>query len=150
MRRKRKGWLFVLLLGLVLVIGFFGVSTFGANSPEEVVELFYEYEKDGDFGNSWELFHSEMKKRFDKSDYIQTKNHVFFGHMAVDTFDVEIGDTDKLNRWTLGKDGPVFQNVYQVEVTLTFKSQFGLFDMVFYCYTVEEDGDWKVLWDYNY
>ncbi|GAA0316216.1 hypothetical protein GCM10008967_03490 [Bacillus carboniphilus] len=152
MRRRRKtpGPLILILLGAVLTLGYCTVTTFGANSPKEVVEQFYRYEQNGDFGNAWELFHSEMKKRFDKSDYIQTKNHVFLGHMAVSTFDVKVGDTNKINRWTFFNGGPVFEDVHEVDVTLTFESQFGIFEMHQKAYAVKEDGAWRVLWNYDF
>lgn len=152
MRRRRKSpFPILIIIGAALILGVFSVSTFGSsNNPEDLVLQFYKYEQDGDFGNAWELFHSEMKKRFDKSDYIQTKNHVFLGHMAVDTFDVEIGDSNEIGEWRLTKEGPAFQNVHQVEVTLTFESQFGLFNIQQNCYVVKEEGEWRVLWDYRF
>ncbi len=119
-------------------------------SPEEVIKTFYQYEKEGDFGNSWNLFHSEMKKRFAKSTYIQTKNHVFLGHMGVKTFDVKVGEVKKVKRFTFSKDGLTFKDARKAEVTLLFDSQFGELVINQTCYVVREKGEWKVLWNYNF
>jgi hypothetical protein len=48
---------------------------------------FYEYEQLEDYSRSWELFHSSMKERFPKGDYIQDCVHVFIGHFGADTFE---------------------------------------------------------------
>ncbi|RIW31869.1 hypothetical protein D3H55_14710 [Bacillus salacetis] len=154
--RRRKSPLPLLAFGLVLIFIVFLVlkSCAGGSSPpdspETVIEKFYEYEQDGDFGNSWELFHSEMKKRFKKSSYIQTKNHVFLGHMGVETFDIEVGKMKKLEEWKMTSDGLVFKDVTEAEVTMKYDSQFGIMEISQTCYAVLEKGEWKVLWDYNF
>ncbi|ENH97854.1 hypothetical protein J416_03291 [Gracilibacillus halophilus YIM-C55.5] len=60
-----------------------------------VVEQFYQYEQSGDFAQSWDLFHSYMQDKFDKSTYVQDRAHVFLDHFGVPTFEVSMGDTKK-------------------------------------------------------
>ncbi len=152
MRRKSSFPLLLVGFGvlMIMVFLFIRVGEKHSNNPEQVIEDFYDYEKEGDFGSSWELFHSEMKKKFNKSSYIQTKNHVFMGHMGVDTFDVEIeGITDK-KEFKFSKDGPTFKNVKKGEVLMKYDSQFGKLIINQTCYAVQEEGKWKILWDYHF
>ncbi|EDL64910.1 hypothetical protein [Bacillus sp. SG-1] len=156
MRRRRNFPLPVIVAGIsiIIILAFVLRSCAGGStppsSPESVIKQFYEYEQDADFGNAWELLHPEMKKRFSKSSYIQTKNHVFLGHMGVETFDVEIAEMEKLEEWKMSKDGPVFKNVTAASITMTFDSQFGLLKISQKCYSVLEKGEWKVVWDYHF
>jgi hypothetical protein len=154
--RRRQSPLPLMAFGLILIFIVIIVlkscagGTSPPDSPKTVIEQFYEYEQDGDFGNAWELFHSEMKKRFKKSSYIQTKNHVFLGHMGVETFEVEMGEMKKLDEWKMSKDGPVFKDVSAAEITMHYDSQFGIMEIRQTCYAVVEKGEWKVLWNYDY
>ncbi|WP_456273176.1 hypothetical protein [Bacillus sp. AK031] len=156
MRRRRNtplpliGVVLFVILILILILRSCGGPNSPPSSPESVIKQFYEYEQDADFGNAWELFHSEMKKRFKKSSYIQTKNHVFLGHMGVESFDVEIGEMEEVEEWKLSKDGPVFKNVTLADVTMFYNSQFGVMEIKQKCYAVLEKGEWKVLWDYRF
>ncbi|BCB05727.1 hypothetical protein [Bacillus sp. KH172YL63] len=136
----------LILVALFMLVG----STQEPDTPEEVIGAFYHYEKDGDFGNAWELFHSEMKNKFSKSSYIQTKNHVFMGHMGVDTFKVEVGKVEKEKNFTFNSEGLRFKNVRKAEVNLYFDSQFGKLVVTQTCYLAMEKGKWRVLWDYHY
>jgi hypothetical protein len=152
--RRRKNPVPLLLIGIagvVLIILFVSVlGNGGGESPEQVIEEFYEYEQNGDFGNSWEMFHSEMKKKFGKSSYIQTKNHVFFGHMGVDTFEVKVGEIEKIKKFSFSKDGPTFKNVRSAKVDLLFDSQFGVLTFSQVCYVAQEKGEWKILWNFDF
>lgn len=154
--RRRKSPLplmasgFILIFIVVVILKSCSGGSSPPDSPESVIKRFYEYEQDADFGNAWELLHPEMKKRFSKSSYIQTKNHVFLGHMSVETFDVEIGEIEKLKEWKMSKDGPVFKNVTAARITMTYNSQFGVLEISQMCYAVLEKGEWKVLWDYHF
>jgi hypothetical protein len=152
--RRRKNPVPLLLIGIVvavLIILFVSVlGNGGGESPEQVIEEFYEYEQNGDFGNSWEMFHSAMKKKFGKSSYIQTKNHVFLGHMGVDTFEVKVGEIEKIKKFSFSKDGPTFKNVRSAKVDLLFDSQFGALTISQVCYVAQEKGEWKILWNYDF
>ncbi|WP_421381911.1 hypothetical protein ACOJQI_21375 [Bacillus salacetis] len=140
----------ILIFIVILVLRSCAGGSSPPDSPESVIKQFYEYEQDADFGNSWDLFHSEMKERFKKSAYIQTKNHVFIGHMGVETFEVKIGEIKKLEEWKMSKDSPVFKDVSAADVTMVYKSQFGVLEINQTCYTVLEKGEWKILWDYDF
>jgi hypothetical protein len=152
--RRRKNPVPLLLIGIlvaVLIILFVSVLGNGeGESPEQVIEEFYEYEQNGDFGNSWEMFHSAMKKKFGKSSYIQTKNHVFLGHMGVDTFEVKVGEIEKIKKFPFSKDGPTFKDVRSAKVDLLFDSQFGVLTISQVCYVAQEKGEWKILWNYDF
>jgi hypothetical protein len=151
-RRKNPAPMLLIGIGILLVVIFIITITGGdeAKSPEQVINEFYKYEKNGDFGNSWELFHSQMKKKFGKSSYIQTKNHVFMGHMGVDTFEVEVGEMKKIKKFPFSKDGPIFKDVRSAKVDLQFKSQFGVLRISQVCYVALEKGEWKILWNYKF
>ncbi|MED4692231.1 hypothetical protein [Peribacillus frigoritolerans] len=52
-----------------------------------MVEDFYQYESEAEFGKSWELISSEIKQRFpNRADYVQYREHVFLQHKAVQMF----------------------------------------------------------------
>jgi hypothetical protein len=71
---------------VVLAIGACIIFLFPSGS-KSVVEDFYEYESEAEFGKSWELLSVEMKQRFpNRADYVQYREHVFLQHMAVETF----------------------------------------------------------------
>jgi hypothetical protein len=152
--RRRKNPLPFLLIGIgVIVFILFIVAVTGGDevkSPEQVIKEFYEYESNGDFGNSWALFHSQMKKKFGKSSYIKTKNHVFMGHMGVDTFEVDVGKIEKIKKFSFSSDGPIFKNVRSAKVDMYFKSQFGVMTISQLCYVAQEKGEWKILWNYDF
>ena len=151
---RRRSPVPFLFLGFGVIIGimflFISVGDRHSNNPEQVIEDFYDFEKEGDFGSSWELFHSEMKEKFSKSTYIQTKNHVFMGHMGVDTFKVEIEEITDKKEFKFSTDGPTFKNVKKGEVAMIYESQFGKMIIHQTCYAVEEEGEWKILWDYHF
>ncbi|WP_156477327.1 hypothetical protein [Rossellomorea vietnamensis] len=135
---------------MMMIFLFISVGERYSNNPEQVIEDFYDFEKEGDFGSSWELFHSEMKKKFSKSTYIQTKNHVFMEHMDVDSFEVEVEEISDQKEFKFSKDGPTFKNVKKGDVLMTYDSQFGKLTINQTCYAVEEEGEWKIIWDYNF
>ncbi|PFA67314.1 hypothetical protein CN378_10730 [Bacillus sp. AFS015802] len=153
MRRKSPVPL-IIGVGVLILIGaalfmFIGKSQ-EPETPEEVIKQFYDFEKEGDFGNAWELFHPEMKTLFPKSTYIQTKNHVFLGHMGVDEFEVNIGKIERLKKFIFNQDGLTFRNVRKAKVDLIFQSQFGELVISQNCYVALEEGKWRVLWNYNF
>ncbi|MDQ1144244.1 hypothetical protein QE429_001071 [Bacillus sp. SORGH_AS 510] len=114
-----------------------------------MVEEFYSYEQEGDFANSWALFHSSMKKKFSKGNYIQDRAHVFMNHFGVETFSYTMGELEELKDWKMSKTGPSLKNVYKVPITQTYKGKYGNFDLKQEVFVVEEKGKWTILWDYN-
>ncbi|MDR7002827.1 hypothetical protein [Neobacillus niacini] len=82
----------LLVVGIFLVFQVIRLSLFSEdNQIKGVVEEFYGYEQDSDFASSWRLFHSVMKQKFNKSDYIQTRAHVFMNDFGVETFGIMQG-----------------------------------------------------------
>ena len=121
------------------------------SGPERLVDDFYEYESEAEFGKSWDLLSAEMKLRFpDRADYVQNRAHVFLQHMDVDTFQYEVGRSKKVKDWRLDKEGKVHKRVYRVPVTQVFDSRFGVFTIEKDCYVVKEKGEWRLLWDYQF
>ncbi|MBX9954113.1 hypothetical protein H7T43_04195 [Peribacillus simplex] len=71
---------------MVLTVGACNIFLFPIGS-KSVVEDFYEYESEVEFGKSWELLSSEMKQWFpNPADYVQYREHVFLQHKAVQMF----------------------------------------------------------------
>ncbi|RUQ32863.1 hypothetical protein ELQ35_00825 [Peribacillus cavernae] len=143
--------MFVLII--IAIIIFFSVKMFFLlkNEPEDLVKEFYSYEAEGDFGQSWELLHSDMKEKFpNKNAYIQNRSHVFMQHMEVETFKFEIGDSKKRKEWKARKGSTSLKEVYEIPVTQTFDSRFGKFTLQQNCFVTIEKDEWKLLWDYNY
>lgn len=151
MRKRRDKRRIVLLVISAIIIGMIlFVMLRLPSGPEKVVHDFYMYEAEGSFDQSWSLFHPDMKIRFPKANYIQTRSHVFMQHMDVDTFFYKIGKAKKKKGWRMNKAGEVFAEVYEVPVDVTFHSQFGIFTMQQNCYVVKEKGEWLILWDYRF
>jgi hypothetical protein len=113
------------------------------------VDEFYTYEQKGDFSASWELFHPDMKKKFDKGPYIQDRAHVFLNHFGVNTFSYELGKAEKLEGWRMADGGKAFPKVYKVTVTQTYKGKYGNFELVQDVFAAEMEDGWRILWDYK-
>ncbi|MEO2076841.1 MAG: hypothetical protein ABGX20_15840 [Bacillus sp. (in: firmicutes)] len=141
----------ILVLAVIFAVFLFLRSAFSSNSDEAkgVVDEFYSYEQEGDFASSWALFHSAMKKKFSKGNYIQDRAHVFMNHFGVETFSYTMGELEELKDWKMSKTGPSLKNVYKVPVTQTYKGKYGNFDLKQEVFVVEEKGKWTILWDYN-
>ena len=151
--RKKTAPFKRLLIGLFVLIMILMAVRWMVVSPgknaKSVVDQFYQYEQEGDFSNSWELFHSSMKKKFTKGNYIQDRAHVFVNHFGVKTFSYTLGKPEKLKSWRMEKTAPVLKNVYKVLVKQTYKGRYGRFDLEQEIYLAKENGDWKIMWDYN-
>ncbi|WP_413306775.1 hypothetical protein AA0X95_06380 [Bacillus sp. 1P10SD] len=154
--RKKSASTKRLLRGILVLAGVFAVfliirSVFisSTNEAKDVVDEFYGYEQEGDFANSWALFHSSMKKKFSKGNYIQDRAHVFMNHFGVETFSYTIGELEELKDWKMSKADPSLKNVYKVPVTQTYKGKYGNFDLKQEVFVTEEKGKWRILWDYN-
>ncbi len=152
-RRNSRGFLPFLFLILFLVGGYFLIRYGLFSSSRQathVVEEFYGYEQTGDYSKSWELLHPFMKEKFPKAGYIQDRVHVFMGHFGVDTFEYKINDKRKISNWKMTKESKVFNTVFEMKVTQSYKGKYGTFEFVQYVYAVEEKGDWLILWDFKH
>ncbi|MBY0146282.1 hypothetical protein [Neobacillus niacini] len=147
-----KGLVMGMVLLICIVIVFMLIK--GAwNSPDKeaaaVVSEFYQFEQEGEFSSSWNLFHSTMKEKFNKGHYIQDRAHVFMNHFGVETFDFVLGEPEKIDQWKISEEGPAIKNVYKILITQTYKGKYGNFDLKQEVFAVEEDEEWKIVWDYN-
>jgi len=154
MRRRRKPpstvfFIFVVCIGVIVLIPFILFRSSPAQQAKAVTEAFYKHEQEGDFGGSWELFHSQMQEKFSKSDYIQTRNHVFVGHFGVTTFDLKVGKPDLLGTWKMAKESPPLKDVYTIPINQVYKSSFGTFTIEQDIFVAKEEGEWKILWSYQ-
>lgn len=115
----------------------------------EVVAQFYDFEQEGDFGSSWELFHSLMKEKYKKSDYVQTRAHVFMQHFGTNTFVYHLSEPDRTFDVQLIEGKEPLNEVYLVTVTQIYHSSFGNFKIVQPVYAAEESGEWRILWSFQ-
>lgn len=143
---------FALIGGLLwlLWLGLHGVMS--ANEDEQAVKTlneFYTMEQSGNFGGSWELFHTQMKKRFGKSTYVQQRAHVFMQDMGTDTFTFELGEPQAEYDIRTDQNEDELGKAYRIPVTQHYKTRFGTFDMVQPCYVAQEGEQWRVLWIYK-
>lgn len=153
MRRRRRLPVPLILLSIGAVILILFLYSLIHKTPESkaeaLVRSFYTYEKDSDFSSSWELFHPQMKEKFDKSNYIQQRNHVFVGHFGTNTFTYSVGKADKIKSWKMAKNAPTLQGVYKVPITQTFKSTFGTFTIHQEIFVAQHKKEWAILWSYQ-
>lgn len=137
---------------VVLLLIFVAVKvlpSLGERGPEDVVEAFYLFEKEGDFGSAWELFHPSMQARFSKNAYVTERSHIYMSHFGVDTFSYELDGEEEVENFKMVKDGEVFPIAYYVEVSQTFKSKFGTFTVIQDVYAVKHEEEWKVVWNFK-
>ncbi|MFC0272254.1 hypothetical protein ACFFIX_12490 [Metabacillus herbersteinensis] len=151
MRRRKERTIPIIFVSLIF-LGFLIWSLslfFNQSAPKDVVESFYKYEQEGDFGSAWDLFHPIMKDKFSKNAFVTERSHIYMGHYAVSTFKFELGDSKKLKKWKMSKDGPEFKDPYSVIVEQNFKSKFGTFTIKQEVYVIKYKDEWKVVWEYN-
>lgn len=152
-RNKHRRVLIVLFL-VIIVLLFSGLVYFfvfqtPSNQAKKAVEKFYEYEQDGSFSESWEMFHPYMKERFEKGDYLQDRAHVFFQHFGVNSFTFTLKKAELVRNWQIEEDAEPIEEVYKVTVTQYYQGMYGNFEIVQDVYTTLLDGKWTVLWDYK-
>ncbi|WP_077624653.1 hypothetical protein [Sediminibacillus massiliensis] len=144
---------------LIFVLGSIGIATFviiflvyfifsPGNQARRVVDDFNRYEQEGMFAESYGLFHSLMKEKFDKGHYIQDRAHVFMNHFGVETFAYSIDDVDKLKNWRMAKESEPLEEVFKVTVTQVYKGKYGNFKIVQDVYAAKDDNKWTILWSY--
>ncbi|KJD46510.1 hypothetical protein [Paenibacillus terrae] len=149
----RKLLYFALICGLLwlLWLGLGGVMSTGEGDQAlEALNEFYMMEQAGNFGDSWELFHSQMKKRFEKSTYVQQRAHVFMQDMGTDTFTFELSEPQAEYDIRTEQSGDELGKAYRITVTQHYKTRFGTFDIVQPCYVTQEGEEWRVLWIYKH
>lgn len=140
-------------LSLALIILLYKCTTYFFHPErhiENALEQFYTLEQTQDFSSSWELFHSSMKDKFDKSTYIQDRSHVFFNHFDVDTFSFTYTKLNELDYWKMNDSTETLTNVYEYLVMTTYKSKYGKIEIRQNVYLTLENEKWVILWDYNF
>ncbi len=127
------------------------LHAFAAHEAKQTIVTFYQYESEGKFADSWELFHPLMKEKFNKSYYIQDRSHVFMSHFGAATFSFSLSRMSKVNQWAMNASAEPFQSaVYKTTVTKQYEGKYGKFQFVQDVFAAKEDGRWTVLWDYNF
>ncbi|GIN86052.1 hypothetical protein J6TS2_24380 [Heyndrickxia sporothermodurans] len=153
MRRKRNPALKIIVFSLIFICICLLLYVIFAQSAKDratsLVDEFYQYEKAGNFGGSWTLFHPLMKQQFSQEDYIQKRAHVFMQDFGVKTFSYTVGKAHHLKNWTFSKKAPKFKSTYKIPITQTFKSEFGIFTIHQDVYVVEEKDKKYILWSYS-
>lgn len=153
MRRRRPServfilGVIVFLLIIIVALPFTLFSDRG--NAKDFVQQFYEFEQNGDFAQSWELFHPEMQAKFKKSTYIQDRAHVFMNHFGADSFSFDVSKGDKLQNWQMEEGGETFGTVQQFVVRKAYIGKYGNFEFVQQVFVVKVDKEWRLLWDYN-
>ncbi|AJY77490.1 hypothetical protein VN24_04230 [Paenibacillus beijingensis] len=137
------------MIGWILWRGATGLTAGTGDGAEAVVRQFYTLEQSGDFGSSWELFHSQMKDHFSKDSYIQKRAHVFMQDFGVHSFEFEVGNSHEVGDWRMTNESELLERVYLVPVTMNYSGSFGNFEIVQNCYVTREAEEWKLLWSYG-
>ncbi|WP_062514299.1 hypothetical protein [Halobacillus sp. KGW1] len=152
MKRKKQPALILFILFLLLTLiaaGAFFIMTRPSYQAERVVDEFYTLEQEGEYNKSWELLHTSIQEKFAKGTYIQDRSHVFMNHFGADTFTFTIDGKKKRDNWKMEKDGEPFGVVYEMVVTQTYHGKYGHFLFTQFVYVTKEEGEWRILWDYN-
>lgn len=148
-RRKRTTLPFTVVMMILLFVT--TMTLFIMERPEiRVVKQFYEYEQEQEFWHSYELFHPHMQELFSRNNYIDQRGHIFVDHFDVDSYELEVGSSRKINEWHMSDAHEPLTNVYEVPVTKTYQSRFGEFSILQNVYAVKETDGWRVLWNYDY
>lgn len=146
----KKLLLFLLLLIMITAATFY---FFNSKSPKnlamEAVSIFYSFEQDGAFSDSWAMFHPLMQEKFPKVDYLQDRPHVFLKHFDVTTFSYTVEEVSEIKSWQMEEGAAPIDLVYQVTVSQVFNGKYGNFTIVQQVFVTELDGEWRILWDYN-
>ena len=154
MMRKRKSnklLLFVLIsiCSLLVLIGSINYLFSPSYKSKKVVEAFYAHEQIGDFADSWELLHPLMKERWSKTQFMTDRLHVFVGHFETETFQFIINEDGKIKGWTMTEEAQPFDVAYKFTVIQTYEGKYGKFGFLQEVYVAEDEGEWRILWDYH-
>ncbi len=157
-RIRRKGKRLITPLQLIIItlaifsfmLFYYNViwSTDGHQAKKSVIE-FFELEQGGNFGSSWELFHSSMHDKFSKEAYIQKRAQVFMQQLGATTFEFEINKVKNIGTWGMSATSPALSDVQQIHVTQHMLTVFGELELDQEIFVVEENGEWKLLWSYH-
>lgn len=146
---QRILFLIISICALVLLLIVMKHLISSSHKPKNVVEAFYTHEQGGDFAASWELLHPLMKDKWDKTQFMTDRLHVFFGHFGAETFEFTIKEDGEINNWQMAEEVEPFNVAYKFTVIQTFKGKYGKFSFLQEVYVTEDENEWRILWDYN-
>ncbi|MRH42761.1 hypothetical protein GH741_08675 [Aquibacillus halophilus] len=150
MYRKKGIVIFIVIaIAIITCTVFIAMLFTPGKQAKNIVDDFYQYEQNGLFANSWDLFHAEMKNKFNKGHYLQDRPHVFMNHFGVNSFTYELSDVDKIENWKMANEMEPIEIVYKVIVIQTYKGKYGNFNLIQNVYATKVEGEWKILWDYK-
>lgn len=154
MMRKRQGnkhllFIIIFICSPLVVIGAMKYLFSPSYKPINVVEAFYMYEQEGAFADSWELIHPLMKERWSKTQFVDDRSHVFIGHFDAETFQFSINDDGKMKDWKMTEEAEPFDVTYKFTVVQSYRGTYGKFSFLQEVYVVNDEGAWRILWDYN-
>lgn len=151
-RGNGKAFIILIVFSAIVVLLFISFMNF-TKSPEdqatEAIHKFYQFEQEGAFSHSWEMFHPQMQQKFDKAHYIQDRAHVFMNHFGVHTFAYSLSGPTEVTDWTMEDGAERIDRLYKFDVSITYKGKYGNFTIVQGVYATEVAGEWRILWDYN-
>lgn len=150
--KRKQNWplKFLLFFALLIVIGFsgyYGWTHWSRNEAIQTVKDFYLAEQGGDYGSAWAMLHSDMKKKFTQSDYIQ-KRTALLDAFGAKTFSFKIDDVDHLKQWRMTGDSSYLKDVYRITVIQSFTGVFGKTQIYKDVYVTKDKNEWKILWQY--
>lgn len=120
-----------------------------SDKAEIVVKEFYSFEQNGNYSDSWNLFHPYMKEKFPKAAFIQDRAHVFIGHFGAETFSYEIEDSIEVTDWKPAKGEKPFHHAYKFIVKQNYNGKYGKFSFSQEVYVVKYKKEFLILWDYQ-
>ncbi|GAE91962.1 hypothetical protein JCM21714_934 [Gracilibacillus boraciitolerans JCM 21714] len=150
-KRNSKTLLFLIagIIFILMMIYFISQLFSTENKVINLVDTFYQYEQQGgDFSNSWELFHSLMKDKFNKNSYVQDRSHVFLEHFGVETFKFSVSEPEKIKNYQVDEERAIPQVAYLLNVTYFYESKYGYLEIHQPVIVLEEDEEWKIIWQY--
>ena len=155
MRRSQRKKLLLFVIILIFFLSVWGCSRIRyfyspGYQTSKVVEAFYTFEQDGDFGDSWELLHPLMKEKWTKTDYMRDRIHVFVGHFGTETFEFAVVKDIEIKDWSMAEEIQPLDIVYKYNVTQTYRGKYGKFSFSQEVYVAKDGDDWRILWDYNF
>jgi len=148
MAKKGIGIGFLVLI-LIIVMIYFLIGKSPEDHAKAAIEVFYAFEQDGAYSDSWEMFHPLMQEKFEKGHYLQDRAHVFMNHFGVTTFEYTVEDATEVTEWQMDEEAEPIDTVYEATVSQVYKGKYGNFTLVQEVFAVELDGEWRILWDYN-
>ncbi len=142
---------FAITLLVVLIVGgslyaYFSTRHYRVRS---ITRTFMNDEKQGNYGSSWDLLHSYMKKDFPQSDYEKMRSQLFLNDFKATSISYRILHIKHLSSWSPTTSAPKFNDVYKVTLSETFDSQFGeerLQSLLYLARDSKNDERWRILW----